>query len=60
MKEMIAFCGLDCHDCGAFLATEKRDGDLVSDRYYWIRERKVPQAKRPEAYLWRMFEMSIW
>ena len=25
MKEMISFCGLDCHGCGAFLATKEDD-----------------------------------
>ena len=25
MKEMIAVCGLDCHECGAFLATQDND-----------------------------------
>jgi len=25
MNEMIAFCGLDCHQCGAFLATRKNN-----------------------------------
>jgi hypothetical protein len=25
MKEMIAFCGLTCHDCGALLATQDDD-----------------------------------
>jgi hypothetical protein len=25
MNEMIAFCGLDCHQCGAFLATREND-----------------------------------
>jgi hypothetical protein len=25
LKEMIAFCGLDCHECGAFLATKEND-----------------------------------
>ena len=25
MKEMISFCGLDCHECGAFLATKEDD-----------------------------------
>lgn len=60
MKEMIAVCGLGCHECGAFLTIAERDGNLVSGRCYWIREPKTPQAKRPEAYLWRMLEMSVW
>lgn len=25
LKEMIAFCGLDCFECGAFLATKNND-----------------------------------
>lgn len=25
MNMMIAFCGLDCHECGAFLATQSND-----------------------------------
>ena len=25
MKEMIAFCGLGCHECEAFLATQEND-----------------------------------
>ena len=25
MNEMIAFCGLNCHKCGAFLATKEND-----------------------------------
>lgn len=25
MKERIAFCGLDCHECGAFLATQENN-----------------------------------
>lgn len=25
MKEMIAFCGLGCHECAAFLATKEND-----------------------------------
>jgi hypothetical protein len=25
MEEMVAFCGLDCHQCGAFLATREND-----------------------------------
>jgi hypothetical protein len=57
LKEIIAFCGLECHECGAFLATKKRDGNLASDRYYWIMEPKTSQAKRPEAYLWGMHDM---
>jgi hypothetical protein len=42
LKEMIAFSGLDCNECGAFLAIKERDGNLVSDRYFWIREPKTP------------------
>ena len=53
-------CGLGCHEYGAFWGTEERDGDLVSDRCDWIGEPKTSQAKRPEAYLWRMLEMSVW
>jgi hypothetical protein len=26
----------------------------------WDYEPKTPQANRPEAYLWRMLEMSVW
>jgi hypothetical protein len=29
----------------------------MSDRCYGIKEPKTPQAKRSEAYLWRMLEM---
>lgn len=25
MKEMVAVCGLNCHECGAFLATKEND-----------------------------------
>jgi hypothetical protein len=25
LKEMIAFCGLGCHECGAFLATKENN-----------------------------------
>jgi hypothetical protein len=25
LDEMIAFCGLDCYECGAFLATKEND-----------------------------------
>jgi hypothetical protein len=25
LEEIIAFCGLDCHECGAFLATQEND-----------------------------------
>ena len=25
LKEMIVFCGLGCHECGAFLATKDND-----------------------------------
>lgn len=25
MNEMIAFCGLDCHECGAYIATKEND-----------------------------------
>jgi len=25
LKEMIAFCGLNCYECGAFLATKQND-----------------------------------
>jgi hypothetical protein len=25
LKEIIAVCGLDCHECGAFLATQDND-----------------------------------
>jgi len=57
LKEMISFCGLDCHECGAFLAIKERDGDLVSGRCYWIREPKTPQTNQPEAYLWGTLEM---
>ena len=39
---MIVFCGLGCHECGAFLGTKKRDADLMSDRCYWISEAKTP------------------
>jgi len=35
---MIAFFGLDCHASVVFLAIKERDGDPMSDRYYWIRE----------------------
>jgi len=28
---MIAFCGLDCHECGAFLATQNDDGEKRSE-----------------------------
>jgi hypothetical protein len=28
MKKMIAFCGLVCSDCGAFIATQKNDKEL--------------------------------
>lgn len=27
MNEMIAYCGLDCHKCGAFLATRDNDDE---------------------------------
>ena len=27
MKEMIAFCGLGCHECGAFIATQNNDDE---------------------------------
>jgi hypothetical protein len=54
---MIAVCGLRCQKCGAILGIKERDGDLMSDRYYRIREPKTSQAKRPVAYLWRMLEM---
>jgi hypothetical protein len=60
LEETVAVCGLGCYESGAFLATEERDGDLMSNLYYWIREPKSPQAKRPEAYLWRMLEMRVW
>jgi hypothetical protein len=33
------------------LVMKEMDGDLMSDLYYWMRELKFPQAKRPEAYL---------
>lgn len=39
MNEMIAFCGLDCHQCGAFLATRDNDDNKrreVAD--LWSRE----------------------
>ena len=39
MNEMIAFCGLDCHQCGAFLATRDDDNEKrreVAD--LWSRE----------------------
>jgi hypothetical protein len=42
LSEMVAVCGLDCNECGAFLAIKERDGNLVSDRYFWIREPKTP------------------
>jgi hypothetical protein len=42
LKQMITVCGFDCHECGAFLAIKERDGNLVSDRYFWIREPKTP------------------
>jgi len=38
LKDMIVFCGLECHECGAFLAIKEGDGDLMSGRYYWVRE----------------------
>ncbi len=25
MNEMVAVCGLECHECGAFLATKEND-----------------------------------
>lgn len=39
MNEMIAFCGLDCHECGAFIAT--RDDDDEKRRkvaIFWSKE----------------------
>lgn len=27
MNEMIAYCGLDCHECGAYLATKSDDDE---------------------------------
>jgi hypothetical protein len=57
---MIAVCGLDCSECEAIFGLREKDGDLVSNRYYWIGRPKTPQLKRPEAYLWRMLEMSVW
>lgn len=44
----------------SLFAIKERHGDLAADRCYWIREPKTSQAKRPEAYLWRMLEMSVW
>jgi len=41
-EEMIVFCGLERHEYGAFFAIKERDGDLMSDRYYWISEPKTP------------------
>jgi len=41
MKEMTAYCGLHCHECGAFLATRDNDNrkrnevaKLWSDQYH--------------------------
>jgi len=28
MNEMVAYCGIRCHQCGAFLATKNDDDDL--------------------------------
>lgn len=25
MEKIVAYCGLDCHECGAFLATKEND-----------------------------------
>jgi len=30
-KKMIAFCGLDCHECGAFMATKNDDDEKRSE-----------------------------
>jgi len=60
LNEMIAACGSGCYECGAILAIKEGDGALVTDRYYRIRRPKTAQDNRPEAYLWRMLEMSVW
>jgi hypothetical protein len=39
MNEMIAYCGLDCHDCEAFVATMNNDDEkrrVVAEK--WSRE----------------------
>ena len=42
MKEMIAVCGLDCHECGAFLATQDNDNQKrVEVAQEWSRLFKV-------------------
>ena len=45
---MVAVCGLGCHECGAFFAIKERDGDVVSDRYYWskIEKKRDVRAER--------------
>lgn len=42
MKEIIAFCGLDCNECGAFLATrENNDQKRAEVAQEWSRLFKV-------------------
>ena len=42
MKEMIAVCGLECHECGAFLATkENSDQKRAEVAQEWYKLFKV-------------------
>jgi hypothetical protein len=42
MDEMIAICGLDCHECGAFLATRDNDDEKRAEvAQLWSKEYKT-------------------
>lgn len=41
MDEMIAFCGIPCHECGAFLATKANDDEKRAEvAQLWSKEFK--------------------
>lgn len=44
LKEMIAVCGLDCHECGAFLATQNDDQERAKVAQEWSRLIKVENS----------------
>ena len=42
MDEMIAFCGIACHECGALIATENKDNEKRAEvAELWSKEYNV-------------------
>jgi len=46
MKKLIAYCGVNCNDCGAYIATMKNDDKLrQAQAEKWAKQYNIPVMK---------------